>query len=744
MNKKTKTRNMDEGWKQIWDDIRQSLLGKATAQSGEQGSQTREIEASDAHIATTSDPKDQAIEEPEAQPAQIAEKTSPHEDPQIITLDSLAIESTTIEIAPPSPSVQTPWKRRRVLAVSIAVVALVSSWLAISRSGLLASWIAPTAPAPDVIATYDGGQITVADLEAHMSLILPDHPSGSGHIPDEVIMVVEDLVVEEVVRQWAAERQPDADETFRHTMEHINEDLNLQMFESQLHEGGIPVAESEIRDYYDANRTQFSDLPLSEVREQIRLVLVAEQEQDYVEGYIQLLEENASITRNFDLLSAPAPTEDDLRRYYEDNREQFTLPRQVVVDELRFPIGENAAVARQDPDDALLKLRSGANFLDIAQEIPNSILATALPVAERVRDPEWDGAVFSLVVGETSDVFRAGDSFYLVRLLDKQSARVQPLEDVRPFVLAAVEPQIRDDWFVANAGKTLFTLKSSRYTVGEFYREYQELPFTVQAQFAGSDGMKDLAERLIERLLLVADANDQLLDVEGQPQFDEARLQVLSQMLHQEEVDDQIDVTDEEILQFYEENQDIMTEPPQARIRYIRIGLGNSEEEAAAASQRADEVYEKLVPGLFQTGEDFAAVAQEYSEDPETAANGGELPRWIGGGEDILAEIELHDFNDIVLSLPLNNITPPFQFGGSLYIVQIIERSEPKLMSLEEVRPLIEEILGQQQHDEREAELRETLLEQAGFEFYQPVLEEYLRQLPTPEPFPIPLESPSS
>jgi parvulin-like peptidyl-prolyl isomerase len=321
---------------------------------------------------------------------------------------------------------------------------------------------------------------------------------------------------------------------------------------------------------------------------------------------------------------------------------------------------------------------------------------------------------------------------------------VQPLGDARPFILSAVEPQIRDDWFVANAGKTLFTLKSSRYTVGEFYREYQELPFTVQAQFAGSDGMKDLAERLIERLLLVADANDQLLDVEGQPQFDEARLQVLSQMLHQEEVDDQIDVTDEEILQFYEENQDIMTEPPQARIRYIRIGLGNSEEEAAAASQRADEVYEKLVPGLFQTGEDFAAVAQEYSEDPETAANGGELPRWIGGGEDILAEIELHDFNDIVLSLPLNNITPPFQFGGSLYIVQIIERSEPKLMSLEEVRPLIEEILGQQQHDEREAELRETLLEQAGFEFYQPVLEEYLRQLPTPEPFPIPLESPSS
>ena len=77
-----------------------------------------------------------------------------------------------------------------MVAVSIVVVALVGSWLALSRSGILAGWIAPTAPAPDVIATYDGGQITVADLEAHMSLILPEHPSGSGHLPDEVLMVV--------------------------------------------------------------------------------------------------------------------------------------------------------------------------------------------------------------------------------------------------------------------------------------------------------------------------------------------------------------------------------------------------------------------------------------------------------------------------------------------------------------------------------------------------------------------------
>jgi parvulin-like peptidyl-prolyl isomerase len=255
--------------------------------------------------------------------------------------------------------------------------------------------------------------------------------------------------------------------------------------------------------------------------------------------------------------------------------------------------------------------------------------------------------------------------------------------------------------------------------------------------------MKELAERLAERLLLVADANDQLLDVQNQPLVDEARLQVLKQMLHQEEVDDKTEITDEEIRQFYDENQELMIFPPQVRIRYIRIGLGNSEDGAEAARQRAEEAYEKLNPGLFQQGEDFAVVAREYSEDPETAANGGELPGWIGESDDILEEIEMHLFHEAVLNLPTDEVSRPFEFGGSWYIVQVIERTDPETVGLEEAHPFIEEILSQQKHEQLEIELEERLLEQANLEIYWPVLDEYLQQFPTLEPFSLPFSSPS-
>ncbi|MAU00584.1 MAG: hypothetical protein CL608_25855 [Anaerolineaceae bacterium] len=758
---------MAEGWKQVLEDMRAALLGKTQETkppaeiSPEDAGETSEGEASPSGAATVPETEVVSPETIEAQPGFAADalaETGTDQTAVTSPLDhDLANTNSILEAQPAAPgeAVVTGHKttptlapertqQRRWRSIFGPIILFIAGAWFVYSSGLWARWTAPKAPAPDVVATFDGGQITLAGLEAHLAQLEGSEVGDHSPLPEEILLVLEDMVMDELVSRWAAGRQPESEETFSHTMQHINEELNLQALEGQLHEGDIPVLESEIQAYYNENRALFGDQPLTAVREQIRQTLVAEKEQDYVTNYIEQLKDNASVTRFFELLDVPSPTEDDLRRYYEENRDQFALPRQVTVDELQFRIGEDETAARQAADDALLQLRSGANFADIPSDIPAAVVTSGATLFAGTRGDEWDTAVFALTEGELSDVFRAGDAFYIVRLQEKQNARTQTFAEVRGLVETAVAPKVMDDWLAANANKTLFTIKSNRYIVGEFYQEYQELPFTVQAQFAGPEGMKDLAERLIERLLLVADANERLLDVENQELADEARLQILKQMLHQEEVDDKIEITDEEIQQYYQENQELMAFPPQARIRYIRIGLGNSEDEAASARQRADEAYEKLAPGLFQDGEDFSAVAQEYSEDPETAANGGEMPGWIGESGDILAEFEMHPFHEAVAGLQVDEISPPFEFGGSLYIVQVIERTEPETVDMEEARPFIEEILTQQKHEDLEIALQDQLLEQANFEIYWPVLETYLQQLPTPEPFFLPFATPSS
>lgn len=721
---------MSEGWKQIWEDILNSIRGDVKSEAADTSIDSEVI--SDEQI----EPLEVDTAEHIVENVSSATAAAPLQEAEATTEIQPEAQPTDVESAPEPPSAEVqispPWRRVWDNAVfPIAIVILVAIVWMSSRSGSLS---APQPPAPDVIATFNGGQITIADLEEHLALLVPDEFQEVMNSPHTLELVVQDMVTDELARQWAAERQPDNDETFAHTMEHITEEINLESFDSQLHENAAIVSESEIQTYYYQNREQFGDQTLDTVRATIRQTLVAEREQGYIEEYVQRLKDNASITRSFELLDVPAPTEEDLRRYYDDNAAQFILPAQVIVDELEFPIGQDESTARQQADDALLSIRSGATFEQIAQENTNIVFTAAANVPEGLRGSEWETAVLALTEGEISGVFRAGNSFHIVRVIALEDERTQTFEEVRDLIQPVVHQQQTEVWFEENAERTLFTIKGRRYTVGQFYQEYQELPPITQAQFSGADGMINLAEQLIQRLLLVEDTYDQLLDSQNQPLTDESRLQVLKQMLHQENVDDQIEVTDDEMQQFYNENLDLMALPAQARIRYIRIGLGSSEDEARRARERADEAYNRLIPAALQTGENFAIVAQEYSEDPETAANGGEFPGWIGEGADLLAETELHPFHERVLTLQPNEISPIFEFGNSLYIVQVIERTEAETLSFEQAQPYIQEILYQQEHETLTAQLETSLLEQAGLTVYSSVLETYLSQNVTPDP----------
>lgn len=721
---------MSQGWKQIWEDILNSIKGDSTSEAVVPTAQPEvgsgeEIEPVEGEV----------LEEPVEPAVPITEPSSlePAEPvgnilPETYPADVDSVPQIPAKEAENVSPRKLAWQNAGLLVGILIVAALI--WITRSNGSILA----PQPPSPDVIATFNGGQITIADLEEHLVLLVPDEFQQIMNSPYILQQVVQDMVTDELARRWALERQPDTDETFAHTMEHITEEINLESFDSQLHENAAIVSESEIQDYYYANQEQFGDQTLDAVRETIRQTLVAEREPDYVEAYIQRLRDNASITRDFELLDVPNPSEDDLRRYYTENAAQFTLPTQVIVDELAFPIGQDERTTRQQADDALLSFRSGATLEQLAQENTNVTFTATSNVEAGSREPEWETVVFELTEGEVSTVFRAGNSFYIVRLLEFEDERTPTFEEVRDVVLPIVQQQQTDIWFEQNSDRTLFTLKGRRYTVGQFYQEYQELSPVDQAQFVGSEGMRNLAEQLIDRLLLVEDTYDQLLDSQNQPLTDETRLQVLKQMLHQENVDDQIEVTEEEMQQFYAANQEMMVQPAEARIRYIRIGLGSSEDEAQRGRERANEAYNRLVPGTLQTGEDFAIIAQEYSEDPQTAANGGELPGWIGEGDDLLAEMELHPFHERILTLQPSEISPVFEFGDSLYIVQVIERTEPATVSFEQARASIQAYLYQQEHETMTVQLEDRLLEQAGFTIYSSVLEAYFNQDIIPSP----------
>jgi peptidyl-prolyl cis-trans isomerase SurA len=101
--------------------------------------------------------------------------------------------------------------------------------------------------------------------------------------------------------------------------------------------------------------------------------------------------------------------------------------------------------------------------------------------------------------------------------------------------------------------------------------------------------------------------------------------------LTNKEVSSKISITDGEIKQFYDDNRASFN-VPETRFQLAQI-LVNPDPNGQVRNLKGDkarnEVEAKnkieMLAGRLKNGEDFAQLAQSYSEDPATAQNGGEL-----------------------------------------------------------------------------------------------------------------------
>ena len=92
----------------------------------------------------------------------------------------------------------------------------------------------------------------------------------------------------------------------------------------------------------------------------------------------------------------------------------------------------------------------------------------------------------------------------------------------------------------------------------------------------------------------------------------------------------------------------------------IHLTQDATEEEKAAAKVRIDSVYQAL-----KDGADFAELASKVSQDPGSAARGGNLP-WIGPNQVV------KEFEDVAYSLKEGEISEPFLMPFGYDIVKLI------------------------------------------------------------------------
>lgn len=134
----------------------------------------------------------------------------------------------------------------------------------------------------------------------------------------------------------------------------------------------------------------------------------------------------------------------------------------------------------------------------------------------------------------------------------------------------------------------------------------------------------------------------------------------------------QIEITEEMIQQYYEENTDQFTTPEQVRASHILV---DTEEEAL-------EIVNEL-----NKGADFAALAQERSTDTASAANGGDLDYFARGR--MLAE-----FEEAAFSMKVGEVTKvPVKSEYGYHIIKKTDHKAESVATLEESRDKIISIL---------------------------------------------------
>jgi parvulin-like peptidyl-prolyl isomerase len=95
-------------------------------------------------------------------------------------------------------------------------------------------------------------------------------------------------------------------------------------------------------------------------------------------------------------------------------------------------------------------------------------------------------------------------------------------------------------------------------------------------------------------------------------------------------------------------------------------------------------------------------------------------------GDDVLQNLPAHPLHQYILNLPINSVSRPFAFGNNLYIVKVLERTQPVPLEFDQIKDHLRADLEAQQHNQLDAELTTRLMREANVTLYDQVIAKML------------------
>jgi len=186
---------------------------------------------------------------------------------------------------------------------------------------------------------------------------------------------------------------------------------------------------------------------------------------------------------------------------------------------------------------------------------------------------------------------------------------------------------------------------------------------------------KRLLQEMVTESILMQEARTRGLnrDSDVQRLVEEARKQImLGRLLEVMREEAAIEVTDQEVVQAYQANQDQFKEPERLRASHILVPTEAKAKEAL---------------GRIKEGEEFALVAQSVSKDP-TAVQGGDIGYFSAGQL-------IPEFEAVCNKLQPGEVSSPLKTELGYHVIVLTERRAARVKPLVEVQETIRTQIAQ-------------------------------------------------
>jgi peptidyl-prolyl cis-trans isomerase D len=164
-----------------------------------------------------------------------------------------------------------------------------------------------------------------------------------------------------------------------------------------------------------------------------------------------------------------AVTQADVQSYYNQHLDEYKVPERAHVEHILFKTvgktdAEDAEIHKK-AEDVLSQIKHGANFEDLAKKYSDDTTKDKGGdlgwIVRGQTVPEFEKAAFTLPVGSVSDLVKTQYGYHIIKVIARETAHTQPVDDVRLSILSALNDQKDADVTDKAYGKIASAIRQS-------------------------------------------------------------------------------------------------------------------------------------------------------------------------------------------------------------------------------------------------------------------------------------------